>query len=264
MHMLYERVIQALLTEAKIDSFARMINQKMMRAVKKSMDKVNKQGGIKMQYTQSWPDFMKRKDYFGSPEGREKRSLAMTGKFDATAPVTFKVELIIQLARGNDRNYVDVGGAWSPIHDTLRIEIIVQSTTGIITNQHLSMIQARGYEVVRHELEHSVQPDEYLVPAILANQQLQSEPKGPFSSPKAIERYFTSQAEIEAFVTGLYHKAKRTRQPFVKIVEDQIQKFFNAGLRHGVDAVDMRNVMMTVRYKWLEYAKKRYPNAVVQ
>lgn len=263
--MLYERVILALLRESKTDTFAKMIVQKVMRATKKSMDNVNKKGVVKLKYTQSWPPFMKRKDWFSTPQQRARREY-MTG-IPATVQgkEAITVNLLIAVAREvSERDEVDFGGSWSPIEDQLTIKIIVFSTTGTLKLQHLSMIQAKAYEVVRHELEHSVQPESYLIGGMLANSEMQAVPDGAWSSPKALAGYFLSPAEIEAYVAGLYHQARRTRKPLIKLIDDQIQAFMAAATRKNVDAVDMRNVLMQVRYKWIEYAKKRFPKAVVQ
>lgn len=263
--MLYERVILSLLRESKTDTFAKMIVQKVIRAAKRSMDSLNKKGAIKLKYTQSWPSFMKRKDWFASPQQRARREY-MTG-IPATVQgqQVITVNLIFALTKNpTPRDLVDVGGSWSPIHDQLTIEVIVGSTTGIMKPQHLAMIQAKAYEVVRHELEHSVQPENYLIGGMLANSEMQAVPEGAWSSPKALAGYFLSDAEIEAYVAGLYHKAKRTRQPLIKLIDDQIETFMRASTRKNVDAVEMRNVLMQVKYRWIEYAKKRFPNAVVQ
>lgn len=263
--MLYERVIIALLKESKTDTFAKMIVQKVIRGAKKYIDNVNKKGAIKLRYVQSWPEFMKRKDWFASPEQRADREIMMGIPDTVQGKQVITVNLILQLMKDpQPHDIVHVGGSWSPIDDQLTIEVVIGSTTRMMKQQHLSMIQAKVYEVVRHELEHSVQPESYLIDGMLANNEMQAVPEGSWSSPKALARYFLSPSEIEAYVAGLYHKARRTRQPLIKLIDDQIEAFMRAATRKNVNAVEMRNVLMQVKYEWIKYAQKRYPKAQLQ
>jgi len=262
MHTLYEQVVIELLAESKIDSFTRMVTQKLIRACKKVMDKVNKQGGINMKYLQSWPAFMKRQDWFGTPEGRRERSRALGT--DPNAPPAMTVQLMIYLLnKPAPVDKVGISGGWSPIKDLLSIKIFVDSTTGIMKPQHLSMIQQQSYEVIRHEFEHSVQSDEKLLGGIQASQDLMSIPDSVWNSPRTFARYMLSDAEKEAFVAGFYHLAKRTRRPFIKVIDEHLDELATAAVKKGCDAVEIRNVLVQVRYEWLEYAKKRFPKAII-
>ena len=264
MSMLYESVLSRLLRESKVDTFARSISQKLMRAAKKSMDKVNKQGHVILKTTLSWPAFMKRQDYFSTMQGKLDRamSLGVTSGLPGTVP-TIRVALLFGLTKNRNRDQVHMGGSWSPAHDVLTIEAIIDSTTGTMRTDHLSMIQAKAYEVIRHELEHTGQTDEKLFSGAAANQEL-SALRNIWQSPQAVRKYYTSEAETEAFVAGIYHRAKRERRPFIKVLDEMIEGIIDSGSKKGVSIVDLRNIFMEVRYRWIEYAKKRFPKAVVQ
>lgn len=260
---LYERVIVGLLTESKVDTFARQLTQKVIRAVKKTMDKINKQSGIRLKITGEWPDFIKRQDYFATPAGRLDKQRVLGIPAGGPQQVTIQLTVLVQKSK-RDKEEVAVQGGWSPTHDMLTIEFFISSNTGTVRPEHLNQIQLKAYEAFRHELEHTGQSDAVLIPAVKAAQGLNSVPGGAWSSPKTMEAYLMTEAEIQAFVAGMYHRAKRTRMPFLEVVEETIEHMLNVAASHKVDVVEMRNVLMGVRYKWLEYAKKRFPNAVTQ
>lgn len=261
MTTLYERVILSLLTESKVDTFARSISQKLMRAAKKSMDKINRQGHVTLKTTLSWPAFMKRRDYFSTLPGKLDRAVKLG--INPFGPQVIHVALLFALTKSRTRDFVDVGGSWSPPHDSLTLEIIIESTTGTLRPEHLSMIQQKAYDVIRHELEHTGQTDEKLFGGMEAARELHALPS-IWQSPQSVRKYYTSEAETEAFVAGIYHRAKRTRRPFVQVMDETINNIINAGAKKGVDIVELRNIFMEVRYRWIEYAKKRFPKAVVQ
>jgi hypothetical protein len=257
----YERVILTLLVESKVDTFARSISQKLMRAAKKSMDKINKQGALALNTTLSWPGFMKRKDYFSTMLGRMERQLKLGVPYDSK---TINVKLLFALSKAGKEDDIGMSGSWSPAHDVLTLEVYVDSTTGVMKPVHLAMMQQKAYEVIRHELEHTTQTDEKLFGGSKAASEMMTVKSNIWQTPQAVRGYFMSEAETEAFVAGIYHKAKRTRQPFVKLVDQMINELINSGARKGVDIVKLRNIFMEIRYHWLEYAKKRFPKAVVQ
>lgn len=267
MSSVYERVILSLLTESKVDTFARRLTQKVVNATKKKMDDINKKRSLILNMKVQWPGFLKRKDEFGTPAGRLRRAQMMNGQGPSPfGPMEISLKLAIEvIPRPALKDDVVMSAAWAPFHDQLIIQVQVVSTTGIVKPQHLSKIQSNCYEVIRHELEHSTQTSEKLVGGMRAGGEMMSGvPRQVWSNPKTLGDYFLSEAEIEAFVAGIYHKAKRQRVPFVKALDELIERLMRQTTRYGSDAVEMRNVLMTVRWKWLDYAKKRFPKAVVQ
>lgn len=266
MQSLYERVVHSLIVESKVDTFARSMTWNLVRACKSTMDKVNKQGRIKMKYVQSWPDFLKRKDIYSTAVGKAARFKALgIGSADPGAPTSFTARLSIVLEpKLGEKDDVHMTGAWMPALDVLEVDVFILSTTGVMKPQHLSMIQQKAYEIFRHELEHSVQPDSKIMPAVLANQELMSAGGSLWKSPRALKNYLLSVGEKEAFVAGLYHAAKRTRRPFVKLLDDKLEMLMRSALKKGLEATPVRNILAQVRYEWLQFAKERFPKAQLE
>lgn len=267
MSSVYERVIVSLLTESKVDSFARRLTQKVINATKKKMDDINKKRSLILTMKVPWPEFLVRKDEFATLTGRLERNSAMNGKGpNPFGPMEIRIKLAIEVIPKNElKDDINMMASWSPFYDEMIIQIQVVSTTGAVKLQHLSAIQAECYNAIRHELEHSTQTTEKLIGGLRAGGDMMSGiPRQVWSDPKILSNYFLSEAEIEAFVAGLFHVAKRTRTPFIKVLDELIEKLMRQTTRYGSDAVEMRNVLLTVKWKWLAYAKKRFPTAVVQ
>lgn len=265
MQTLYENVLATLLNESKVDTFARRLTQKVVNAAKKKMDDINKKRFLELTMRIPWPSFLKRQDWFSSPEGRLDRYHYFGPKAPSPfGPMEIKVKLsfIVVPANKSRRNHVTMEAGWTPALDTMEINVVIESLTGVLTPQHLSELQIRTYEIVRHELEHASQTAEKLMTGVKGNQALAGVPREVWTNPETVASYFLSASELEAFVAGMYHEAKRTRRPFIKIVDEKIELMMRMATAHGADAVNLRNVFMEIRYKWLEYAKKRFPKAI--
>jgi hypothetical protein len=260
--MLYERVVLSLLRESKMDTFARKVTQKVINASKKVTDKLNKVGQVNLNMMLPWPKFMKRRDQFSTALGKFER-WRFLGK--PTNEDTIKVVLSFQLSRGpRKRDNVDISGSWRQGIDELSLTVHIDSTTGAMKPTLLSMVQDRAYEVVRHELEHATQTQEKLMGGSRAASDLiNAAPSAIWKTPGTVREYYMSEAEIEAFVSGIYHRAKRSRTPFIKVLDEILEDLIKTGNSYGADPVKLRNVFAEVRYTWLQYAKKRFPKAVV-
>lgn len=259
MNALYENVLAQLLAESKTDTYARTIVQKIIKAVKVKMDKINKQGFLELKMTIPWPSFMPRKDMFKGERERLYRQ-QQTG-LNAHANSIY-VMLAVIIEKRNKKDVADVSGSWSPAEDALRIEVFVESKNGIIMPLHFSMIQERCYEVVRHELQHAGQDSATLMSGFDANDKLQGALPGQvWTSAEALKGYLLSRAELEAFCAGIYHQARRTRKPFIQVLDQRIHSFMEMAAKKRVDIVEVRNALLEVRYKWIEYAKQKYPKA---
>lgn len=265
MMTLHEQVLVALLVEAKIDTYARKLTQKVINVVKKKSDDINKKRILRLTMKVPWPGFLKRRDSMDTPEIRMARS-RLTGNH---GPKPFgQDELVVKLSIGidrkNDQDDAGINASWNPLLNELNIELVIFSKSGLITKQHFSMIQREAYGAIRHELEHSTQSLEKLSGAAAAGQEMmRGSPREVWRSPKTLGNYLMSEAEIEAWVAGMHHKARRTRTPFIKVVDDTVEHLMRETTKMGGQAVEMRNLLMTVRWKWIEYAKKRFPKAQV-
>ncbi len=259
MNSLYEHIVEQILIESKIDSFARVITQKVIRAAKNFRHKVTPSSDVNLVAKVSWPQFLKRTDVFASPEGKLARAQKLKTQVDEIPVI--RLSLSYKLMQVISDDSVKVSGSWNPMSDTLKLNFTIKSSTGTFDKQHLSMLQKRAYGVIRHELEHTTQDTPKLTAASAAATELKSQ--APVPSMMSVYRYFTSEAEIEAFVMGLYHIAKRTRTPFKDVVRQFIQEKISFAIRAGRNPVEVRNLYQDVEAAWLSYAKKRLPKAVV-
>lgn len=246
MHVLYERVVNQLLTESKVDTFARTITRKIIRGAKVFMNKINTQQRATLSVRLTWPKFLKRR----VPSDQSDDLIYVNLTFDLTQ---------------SKQDEIIASGAWVPFENMLEIKFKIKSTTGFFAEDHLSQLQVKAYDVVRHELEHATQTLQKIIGATDAAKSLSRVLiTGGIAGIRSLLQYYTSQAEIEAFVAGLYHRAKRVRQPFILVVDEVIEKVIEDAAKLGLDLTEVRYVMMEARYRWLQYAKKRFPKAVVQ
>ncbi len=260
MMLLYERVVATLLRESKIDTFARKLTQKVINvAKKKGADLAATTGRGVYTIKIPWPEVLKRKDGFGSIGGRIARS--QVTRENPYAPHELKVKLTIQLIR-SEREEIAMDASWSPLTDEMNVRLIVFTSTGLQSKDYTT-IQQKAYEAIRHELEHSTQSLDDLADASDAGQGMMTSPRAAWRDAGTLGAYLLSQAELEAWTAGMYHRAKRTRTPFIKVIDDQVEQLMRQTTKAGGDAVEMRNILMQVRWKWIEYAKKRFPKAIL-
>lgn len=230
---LYEVVIRSLLVESKIDSLSRQIVKDVITACKQN------NGQVKARMQIERPSFM------ATPDDEGIISLVLVASSAMTRVDT-----------------IAVSGSWVGAKQTLNLLIKIGSTTGEMKADHLSMIQSKCYETVRHELEHSMQSEKYTKHAIQVNKEM-STYGNVWEDPEALEAYFASPAEVEAYVAGIYHAAKRQRVPFVKYADTLINRYVAVAKKAGARQSDVLHVMDKVRAKWFAYAEKRFPNATL-
>ena len=114
---------------------------------------------------------------------------------------------------------------------------------------------------IRHELEHFVQ--------IMIKENTNERESAPnFNRATSyndlwdkVQSYYLNPSELEAFVTGFYYQAKKTKQPFKAVVSKYLYeeaKIMSTNFRIPVEEVYM--FMRKVYDKYLAYAQQRYPN----
>ena len=104
-------------------------------------------------------------------------------------------------------------------------------------------------EVVRHELEHALQVGDA--------ERLRGTPAKDMHTPK----YLSNPIEMEAFVSGLYMRAKKERRNFFHLLDDFLSKakFFmefdlNEGEKHR-----LWKSFEQIKNNYINYALKRFP-----
>jgi len=241
---LYERVVDRLLVESKTDTLAKQLVQHIIVVCKAARARINTQKKLKVMMEVPWPSFLKKRGVEGASN---------------TRPINFQLQIIVVKGR---RDAASVSGFWAGSKNILQVEILVESTTGDLQLEMLSMIQTKCYETVRHELEHATQPPEYIKQAASVNRNL-TKYANIWEDPEAVEAYFSSPGEVEAYVAGIYHASKRARMPFIGYANNLIKRYIEVARKHGSDVSKVRAVFQRVRKLWIAYAKKRFPLAVI-
>jgi len=108
--------------------------------------------------------------------------------------------------------------------------------------------------VVRHELEHSVQPKGDVV-------------RSPGSNWGDVERtraYLLSPEEVMAFGTQVYTQAKRKKVPVTTVIEEKMGRLINALKRRDVPEPVIQSLVYDYRKAVTDYIVQRYPGAQFQ
>lgn len=121
--------------------------------------------------------------------------------------------------------------------------------------KYYSQLYPKLQSAIRHELEHSTQPLEQITEEGGKAWQY-SRP-----TPEAAEKYITSPLEIAAHVAGMYYQAKKTRVPFIDILDNWIASWKGYYEEHDPDTVT--TTFDHIREKLLDYARQRYPKALL-
>ena len=101
-------------------------------------------------------------------------------------------------------------------------------------------------DVVRHELEHLTQEGENLKPGkYIQDDQFLRDLIDANLLPKA--EYFKLEKEIDAMLQGMYFKAKKSKTPFKKVLNDYLDIFLNQGSISKEDKEDILNIWRSRR-----------------
>ncbi len=139
------------------------------------------------------------------------------------------------------------GSVWAKEPEIMRVKIFLPDDFGPKYHEEL-FIKVMG--TIKHELEHWYQI-EIGRPGALQSEYvtLQSEAMGHVNAS-----YFLQPVEVEAFVAGLYLKAKKTRRPIKVIFAEVMRKI---GREYGISSKDQRRILLA----WTKELTKRYPQA---
>lgn len=228
---LHETVMARLLRESRTDTFARSITADIVAACRDRMEALNEKGTLRLFLAKPWP----------------------TG---SRSSQTLRVILNLTVKRHN-KETVSLTGSWNSTHETLSIFVVIGSPEATMRPQHLAVVQSRAYNAVRHELEHATQDQEAVRAAA---------PLGriDWTDEGSILRYFLSPVEVEAYVAGMYHAAKRERVPFVAYADRLIKRLVGVARQSGARPSDVLRTMEKVRQRWVGYAERRFPKAQIR
>jgi len=157
---------------------------------------------------------------------------------------------------------VDVGGRFDVerFRKTGVTSIVVEiDITNQFSKEDYNEAHLELKEIIRHEMEHSVQK------------------WNPEDDPIDIWSYFKSKNEVEAYAAGLYKRAKIEKKPFEEVVDEFITKvkiivnnrYHPPAPPFGSHAVGSNEARIDaglagVRQMLLNYAGKRFPAAQIK
>jgi hypothetical protein len=111
---------------------------------------------------------------------------------------------------------------------------------------------------VRHELEHFVQ-------FIIKNQKEESTSFMKATNTKelwaGLKNYYLNRNEMEAFATGFYYQAKKSKKGFRDILSKYLYSIAGDMIQYnGLPREEVYQFMSELYDKYLNYAQNRYPN----
>jgi hypothetical protein len=157
-----------------------------------------------------------------------------------------------------EKSDLEVKGMYRPQAGGVTVLVNVPRAWRYI-NAHLNDILVKLKEVIRHELEHTTQSPKMLYAA------------SNISKTKGLLPYLSSSAELRAWTSGLYKRAKVQRRP----LKDVFDEFFHhvyigfvnrmSAMRDDLSFVEIDKIAMRdvrkLRRRWEKYVRGRYPGA---
>lgn len=107
---------------------------------------------------------------------------------------------------------------------------------------------------VRHELEHSGQ-------YIKGNMESSG---GHKENVDEILKYYLTNSEVEAYVAGIYKRAKSGKVDFSQVLENTLGKIRYRLFNAAIDEEELKKAKSgykKIKDTWISYAKKRFPGA---
>lgn len=243
--MLQERIFARLLIESKLDSLSNNVGKNLMRAIVPNVKS------------------------FNSKEGSNGFKIETTSDGEDDIDVELNLKFI------NRDGRTSLGGSYDSKEKKLYIDVTVGSSDGKIHNKHLNDIQTRLYNVIRHELEHYVQSnnEQHSGSLDVAYKKYRKWDKDKTNVDK-LEKYFTSEAEIPAFTSGIYNFAKKTRRPYKEVQDEYLDNINNKmmlqyeKLNQNPEDIEvyrstLANAIQNVKKQWNDYSRKRFPKAII-
>jgi len=235
MSSLYERTINTLLRESKVDSFARTVVRSVVNTVVSRIDKINDR----------------------------KHCIFVLKNLDLNdEDFILRLEITIKKKPGNR---VNTSGGWTPAGSMLSLNVYVDSLDWRFNMNMLSALQKSAYDTVRHELEHSHQDiDAYDDKSEESDTEDDVSPETFWRNIPRVKEYFLSSTEMPAFVSGLYHQAKRTRTPFIQAMDAKLDAYKKVAMHFNKEDPRLDALFKKIRREWLTYAKARFQKAIVK
>ena len=132
-----------------------------------------------------------------------------------------------------------------------------------VTSQWLPALK----NLIRHELEHARQTVKKAA-GTPGTEAYKGEHfgKAHATTRREVMEYLTSQEEKEAYVAGIYKKAKTEKKPFVRLLDSWLGSMHRRVLKRKPSADDLtdeevQSMITTMREKYLAYARERFPEA---
>jgi hypothetical protein len=193
---LAQELEETLIVEGRYDKLTNQISNILFRLFKDTHDKGNKDGKFELTV---------------GPDDEDIHS----DQFE------FDLEGIVEIT--DDEYFVD-GGANEGFDDRgNEITPLLSVKFKIPKNPKWSTISMDLKDVVRHELEHLTQGGENERPGkYMEDDQLLRDLIDADVLPKS--QYFKLEKEVDAMLQGLYFKAKKSRLPFKKVIDDYLDK----------------------------------------
>lgn len=133
-------------------------------------------------------------------------------------------------------------------------------------SQHYEQLNYDLKEIVRHELEHLEQFSGEDKPDVdnRFRDMKPSEDFRDYSDEKSINywrSYLGAQHEVEAYVTGFYYEAKKTKTSFFVVLDDFFKHIYYKNVINYQEKNKVRfaKILKEIQDKYIEYAKSRYP-----
>ncbi len=163
---------------------------------------------------------------------------------------------------------LDASGYLKPGYKLDNGEMLNRHTLGIecdaphpATKEQRSFWYHEVLQTVRHELEHYRQ----LVDEGQGINQDQRGIRGQYDNAPMSDRrwywrdYYTCMQESEAYVSALMITAKKTRQPFTKLLDDFVKQKFSTLVARGMPRRGSETLMNDITKKYMRVAKRMYP-----
>ena len=149
-------------------------------------------------------------------------------------------------------------------HPSVRIIYITVQVPSELDLTQLNSFIPKFKEVLRHELEHFRQSQRQGSTHYKSQELTRYNHQngvgaitGPYISAAAAREYFLMPEEVEAWVMGLYKRAKGSKEPLMALLRQESAAIAKRLLVYKVDPGEAKKVSEEILFRWKEYARKR-------
>ena len=129
-----------------------------------------------------------------------------------------------------------------------------QAITLLDTDEELEKLHVEIEADSRHELEHSGQ-----LTSVLMDVQRKNPDSEIWQSLQRAEDYYTSEAEVPAYVASLVMKSKRLSAHGADELDRELNNIYYTGLDKGYSEEELGPLMTRIREIWQYYLMSRWP-----